>query len=301
MIKFRELGFETFEDYFEHFFNTLLPSNRTFEYFVDWRKVRRNVRKYLNEISLLNSLTKLNGKELEEHFVELLNKHGEVVTVIPLLIAERFNSGKLNILDPNFENFLAIEFNPSKLNDSFIRDITYFCKKTGIFDLFEEVSDIYDYLLGLEVGLDTNARKNRSGEIFEKMCERKITDLITNKGIKIVKNDKGFSLYPVISSGKSKGKTHDFVIYAYGKPALVIECNFYTVSGSKPISIAESYIEMQKAAQKSGVSFVWVTDGPAWKTMKEPLLRSMKKITWILNYRMLDLISKVLKHQNIDT
>jgi len=60
-------------------------------------------------------------------------------------------------------------------------------------------------------------------------------------------------------------------------------------------SIVESYIEMNRVAQENGVNFLWITDGPAWYQMKEPLLRSMKKVYWILNFKMLKFITKVLK------
>ena len=161
-------------------------------------------------------------------------------------------------------------------------------------DLFNEVKDIHDYLLGVEVGIDTNARKNRSGNIFEKMCQQKIKRLL-GKEYKPKNNDPNFSLYPIVTKGKSKGKTHDIVIYKNNKPILIVECNFYNVTGSKPISIAESYIEMYKVAKENEVEFLWVTDGPAWHKMKEPLIRSMNEIDWVLNYRMLNLIGRILE------
>ena len=61
-----------------------------------------------------------------------------------------------------------------------ISDIVEFCKKSGILDLFGEINDLYAYLLGMEVGLDSNARKNRSGKIFEQLVEI----IMKNKKIK---------------------------------------------------------------------------------------------------------------------
>uniref|UniRef100_A0A7C2NZJ0 Restriction endonuclease type II DpnII-like domain-containing protein n=1 Tax=candidate division WOR-3 bacterium TaxID=2052148 RepID=A0A7C2NZJ0_UNCW3 len=168
------------------------------------------------------------------------------------------------------------------------------CNKTGILSLFDEIKDLYDYLLGIEVGLDSNTRKNRSGKIFEKMCQEKIKRLI-NPYFMVVNNDQNFSLYKPFS-GNQKGKTHDFVVYKGNTPILIVECNFYNVGGSKPISIAESYIELQKAAKEKNVIFLWITDGPAWHKMKDPLLRAMKKIDYIVNYKMLSLIKKILKN-----
>ena len=75
---------------------------------------------------------------------------------------------------------------------------------------------------------------------------------------------------------------------------LVAECSFYNVAGSKAISTAEGYVEMHRAAKERGVSFLWITDGPAWLNMKEPLIRTMKEMDWVLNFRMLSLIKSVV-------
>jgi len=295
MVKFKELGFKTFEDYYIHFINTLLPSNKTYEYFVNWKKVKAAVNSHLNELSLLNSLTKVPPQDREMHLQNLLLQYPKVVEVLPLLIAERINNGKIDVFDSTLETFLILKFEQDEVNEEEIPLITEFCRKSGILELFQVVKDLPDYLLGIEVGLDTNSRKNRSGVIFEQMCKEKIKRTISNTNYVLVNNDLNFSLYKNVSSGHSKAKKHDFVIYSGNIPCLVIECNFYNKTGSKPISIAESYIEMNRAAQSLGVEFLWVTDGPGWHSMKEPLLRGMSQIDWVLNYQMLGLIPKILK------
>lgn len=293
MVNYEKLGFKSFENFLENFLNTLLLSNKTYEYFVDWSKVKNNVKKYLDEISLLNSLTKIPTFQREEYLKELINRYPKTIETIPMLVAERVKNKNLDIFEPETEKFITINF--SKVNDKkTILKIVDLCKKIGIIDLFDEVKDIYDYLLGLEVGLDSNARKNRSGEIFEKIVQKKIIKILEDK-YEIIKNDKNFSLYPIIEKEKGEGKTHDIVIYLNKNPVLIIECSFYNVSGSKPISIAESYPEMSKVAKNYGIEFLWVSDGPAWFKMKESLIRSMEKMDWILNFKMLNYIEKILK------
>ncbi len=92
MVKYKELGFKNFSDFIEYFFNTLLPSNKTYEYFVDWQKVKKAVNKYLEEISLLNSLTKISHEQQRDHLYKLLKKYPRVIEIIPMLIAERNHS-----------------------------------------------------------------------------------------------------------------------------------------------------------------------------------------------------------------
>lgn len=290
MVKFKELGFDSFDSYVNEFFRTLLPSNKTYSYFVNWRKVKESVKKHITEISLMNSLAKVDPLKRKEHLYTLLHDYPEVVEVIPLLIAERARNQQIDIFDPDTERFLILSFEKRKINKQQIAQIVDFCDRTGITALFDEIKDLHDYLLGIEVGLDTHTRKQRGGKIFERLVSGKIRKLMRDD-VMIVENDPHFSLYPIITKGK--GKTHDLVIYKSNKPRIIVECNFYNTTGSKPISIAESYIEMFRVAKENGIEFVWITDGPAWQQMKEPLLRSMQKMDWIFNFRLLHLIKKV--------
>ncbi len=288
MVNYNALKFKNFNQYKEYFFNTLLPSNKTFQYFVDWEKVKYAVKKHLNEISLLNSLTKINYNEREKHLFKLINNYPKIAKVIPILIAERVNNGNLDIFDNENEEIITFNFNKNYFSNKEIKKLIAFCKKTGILELFNEIKDIYDYLIGVEVGLDSNTRKNRSGKIFEEMVQKKIKDMLNDKFV-IKNNDKSFSLYPIVKKNKKRGKTHDIVIYSPERktPILIVECNYYNVSGSKPSSIAESYPEMYRVAKTKGIEFLWVTDGPAWIKMEESITRAMNEIEWLLNYQML--------------
>jgi type II restriction enzyme len=295
MIQFEKLGFRNFNNYVEYFFNTLLVSNKTYEYFVDWKEVKGDINKYLNEISLFNSLTKLEPYQREGHLRELLQKYPQIAEIIPMLIAVRVKKEKIDIFDPEVEDFMTFDFRKSNINETAIPRIIDFCYKIGIIELFDEIKDIYDYLLGVEVGLDSNARKNRSGIIFEGMTQKKVKKLLLGASYRVVENDRNFSLYPSIRRRESGGKTHDIVVYKNERPVLIVECNFYNVAGSKPISIAESYLEMYRVAKEHDIEFLWVTDGSAWHKMKEPLFRAMEEIEWIFNFRMLNSIGKILE------
>ncbi len=289
MVKFDVLGFRSLKEYKTYFFNTLLVSNKTYEYFVDWKKVRDNIRKYIKELNLLNALTKVKEAEIRSLFKEILQKYPEVIETIPILIATRLNNNKLYIFDATKETPIEFNFSKEALSDKEIEDIIDFCEKTGIIDLFKEMKDVYDYVLGVEVGIDTNSRKNRSGKIFEHLVYQKIKSIIDPNSYIIQKEDPNFTLYPTITNGR--GKRHDFVIYKKEKkdvPCLIIECNFYNVSGSKPVSIAESYPKMAKVAENQGIQFIWITDGPGWEKMEETLSQAMENMNWIINYRLIE-------------
>jgi len=299
MVNFKALGFSTFDEYFADFMESLLPSNKTYEYFVDWKKVKAEIRNRKQEIFLLNSLRENRSiDELREEMTDLIEKHPEVSEAVPLLIAERIRNGGLHILDPEQDELISYDFTRDVVRGrSECEKLVRFCERTGILDLILGTKDLYDYLLGVEVGLDTNARKNRSGDIFQKLVHASLNKNLQGE-LTIVSEDPSFSLYRSMSSRKMiEEKTHDFVIYSHGEPRFVIEANFYNVIGSKPPSIAESYSKMSEAAETRNVDFVWITDGPAWRLMQNPLKRAMTKsgIEFILNYRMIPAFGKAVK------
>ncbi len=43
MVKYDFLGFNNEQEYLDYFFSTLLTTNRTYNYFVNWEKVKRHV------------------------------------------------------------------------------------------------------------------------------------------------------------------------------------------------------------------------------------------------------------------
>ncbi|NJE09360.1 DpnII family type II restriction endonuclease [Thermococcus sp. MAR1] len=293
MVRYHVLGYSSFEDYFEDFMNTLLPTNKTYEYFVDWKKIRSHTEKYEKELSILERLNGLDKDRAKLVLKEIINDYPSVLPVIPALIAERGTNGRVDVYDPHKREFLEFDFNPHGISESEAEAIIEFCEKSGVLDILTQVENLHEYLLGVEVGIDTNSRKGRSGALFEGMVKRLIDTKVPNY-IKVVTQDKYFSLYETIGKTKrEKAKRHDFVLYRNNTPIIVIEVNFYNVTGSKPIEIVGSYITLNRAAREKGVTFVWITDGPAWKKMKEPLLRGMKEIDWVVNYSQL---SKLLAY-----
>jgi len=301
MIDYASLGFTSFDEYYIYFMHNLLPSNRTYDYFVDWRKVRNAIERKREEIFLLNSLRECqNPNEMKERMVSLLKRYPSVLEAIPLLIAERAKKGVIDVYDPEQSIFIQYHFSrKSRVHENNYEKIAFFCEKTGILDLISKTKDLHDYLLGVEVGLDTNARKNRSGDIFQRM----VTTLLKKElpsGVRLVEQDSELSLYDVVGEARTeKAKTHDIILYISNKAMFVLEVNFYNTSGSKPTSIAESYMKMSEKAETRGLKFVWVTDGPAWRKMQEPLLRAMKdsKITFVLNYDLITKFKKIVSEQ----
>ena len=134
-------------------------------------------------------------------------------------------------------------------------------------------------MFGVETGLDTNARKNRSGEITETLVAR----IFDNAGV-TYRQQVSSKEFPDISDvlGADQ-KVFDFVIEANNKTYL-IEVNFYSGGGSKLNEVARSYTELApKINGVSGFEFVWITDGQGWNSAKNKLEEAFATIPSIYN------------------
>jgi type II restriction enzyme len=241
-------------------------------YYVDFPKVYRNVDSIKIELHLLNSL--INSKDIENEFRTLVSKYPEVLKVVPILLAKRDKEIKIidKGKDKNFDFF----------NQNFsIDEYVDFMHKTGLFDLLSNhiISDLTDYVKGVEVGLDTNARKNRTGTAMENIVEAFILDAGFIKDVtyfKEMKTSKIKELFGIEltleSLDESKAeKRFDFVIKTEQK-VYAIEVNFYSGGGSKLNETSRSYKMLaQESKDIPNFEFVWFTDGIGWNSAKKNL------------------------------
>ena len=276
MVNYSEMGYSSLNEYSDDFLNTLLESNHTYDFYVNWDKVYANLKNHLVEISILNSLNKVRPDELETEFRKIINDYSEVVPLLPLILAIR--NKKVPVFSVEDKSAKIINFSKNGFN---IDEIVEFSIKTGLLELFNNIDDLYSYLVGTEVGLDTNARKNRSGHIFEDAVEILLQEKISNReGFHIVKEDTDVDI--------ERNKRFDYVIYKNNTPRIVFECNFYNSTGSKPIEVAHAYANLQEDIDKTDLIFIWVTDGQGWKKMMSSLMNAGENIDYIVNFKMLD-------------
>ena len=149
------------KEQFKTFLSQLSETNATLDYFVDFQKVIGNVRKIALKLNQLNYLI---GKDnLEEAINELYEENPKVFEVLDILIAVRKDKGT-KTFDNNGEIVLLDSYftSPKKVFE-------YICE-TRLAEVFKnkEITNLVDYVFGIEVGLDTNARKNRGGDNMSK-------------------------------------------------------------------------------------------------------------------------------------
>ena len=145
---------------------TFTDSIANYKYYIDFETIYKNAEEHKIELNMLNSL--IGSKNIEDEFVNLIKKYPEVLKCIPILLAVR--SYEIIVLDDEGNKF---EYNFKKMNYS-IEQYAIFMRETGLFDLLEKhlVNNLYDYVLGVESGLNSNARKNRGGHLMEDLVEK---------------------------------------------------------------------------------------------------------------------------------
>ncbi len=252
---------------FDKWISEFRESISGYSYYVDFNKVVNNADKIKIPLNIMNSL--VGSKNIRQEFIELVEQYPEILKCVPVLIAVRSN--EIFILD-NANNF---KFRFDKPNYS-AEEYATFMEKIGLFDLISNrlVNNLYDYVLGIETGLDSNARKNRGGHQMEDLVESyiKASGLEYYKEMYVSEIQKkwGLDLSPISNQGKME-KRFDFVIQNNGM-IYAIEVNFYSSGGSKLNETSRSYKMI--AEESKGIKnfkFVWFTDGWGWKSAKANL------------------------------
>lgn len=264
---------------FNSWLDTFRGSISDYKYYTDFNNVYRNTDAVKVELHILNSL--IGSKNIEQEFKDILNRYPQCLAAIPILLAKR--ESEIFCMDKQG----SFTYNFARKNLS-VDQYCYFMRQTGLFDLMEHhlVSNLYDYVLGVNTGLDSNGRKNRGGHLMEDLCEEfiKATGMSYGKEVYIseIERRTGLNLRAISGDGNAT-KRFDFVIYGRNT-VYAIECNFYASGGSKLNETARSYEKLAtEAATVSGFKFVWLTDGQGWRSARGNLQKTFNVLDTIYN------------------
>ena len=268
---------------FEKWLGKFKNSIATYDYYIDLKKVIKNVDNIKIELNILNSL--IGSKNIEKDFENIIKKYPKTLKCIPILLAIR----DTEIYAQDEEGSFLYNFKTPNYN---IEQYKIFMKKTGLFDLIQNhlINNLVDYVLGVETGLDSNGRKNRGGHLMEDLVEKYIIKAGFIKGINYFKEMKiseieekfKIDLSQISNNGKTV-KRFDFVIKTQNM-IYAIETNFYASSGSKLNETARSYKHIaQEAKDINGFIFVWFTDGKGWLDARNNLKETFEILENIYN------------------
>ena len=275
---------------FDQWLSGFRESISGYSYYVDFDKVVSNADGIKVQLNIMNSL--VGSKDIENEFKALASKYPEILKCIPVLIAVRSNEIFIRDEEKDFK------FRFDKPNYS-IDEYTTFMRKIGLFDLISNrlVSNLYDYVLGIETGLDSNARKNRGGHQMEDLVESYIKEAGCEyyKEMYVSEIERKWSLdLSAISNQGKMEKRFDFVIHT-SDMVYAIEVNFYSSGGSKLNETSRSYKMIAEESKGiRGFKFVWFTDGWGWRSARTNLQETFDVLDTM--YCIRDLEDGVLEH-----
>ena len=257
---------------FNKFMSQLQETNQTLDFFCDFDKISQNVEDIKLSLCMLNSL--IGSTDMRKSVETIWNRDKSAFNVMDILIAVR-SEGKKKVLD-SLGRCVVLDSLFQSVNG-----VMEFLDNTGLTEMFQtkKINDLVDYVFGIETGLDSNARKNRSGHVMEGM----VANIFDNNGIKYrqeVYSTEWPKLQDVLGDDE---KRFDFVV-STGKKTYLIEVNFYSGGGSKLNEVARSYSDIApKVNSVPDFEFVWITDGIGWKSAKNKLQEAYSIIPSIYN------------------
>lgn len=245
---------------FNKFMSQLKETNQTLDFFCDFEKISQKVEDIKLSLCMLNSL--IGAADLRGSVETIWKRDPKAFSVMDILVAVRTRYKK-KIID-SVGNCVPLESMFTSVDSVLI-----FLEKTGLGDILQhqKVKDLVDYVFGIETGLDTNARKNRSGRVMENT----VSNILTEAGVPFRQEVYSREWNQITEVLGDDEKRFDFVVETASKVYL-IEVNFYSDGGSKLNEVARSYSDIApKINSVEGFEFVWITDGMGWKSAKNKL------------------------------
>lgn len=265
------------EQEFNTFLSQLKVTNQSLDFFCDFDKINNNVENIKLSLCMLNSL--IGSTNLRASVETIWDRDQTAFNVMDILIAVR-SEGKKKVLNSLGQCVVLDTLFHS------VDGVMEFLTNTGLAEVFQsrKITNLVDYVFGVETGLDSNARKNRSGQVMEDV----VADLFTRKGIDYRKQVSS-SEWPALTQALGKDeKLFDFVVETSNKIYL-IEVNFYSGGGTKLNEVARAYSEIApKINTVDGFEFVWITDGIGWKSATSKLQEAFNNIPSIYNLSTID-------------
>ena len=257
---------------FSTFMSQLKDTNQTLDFFCDFDKIHNNVENIKLSLCMLNSL--IGTADLRSAVETIWRRDKSAFNVMDILIAVR-SEGKKKVLNSLGKCVI--------LNSLFnsVDGVIEFLEDTGLAEVLQsqKITNLVDYVFGVETGLDSNARKNRSGHVMENV----VAEIFDNNDIDYRTEVYSSEWTEMTQALGDDEKRFDFVIETPQKIYL-IEVNFYSGGGSKLNEVARAYSDIApKINAVEGFEFVWITDGIGWNSAKNKLQEAFNIIPSIYN------------------
>ena len=148
------------KEQFDMFMSQLKETNTTLGFYCDFEKINNNVESISIKLNQLNYL--IGQVDMDAAIRRLWDENRNVFSILEILIAVRTTDKKKAIMADGNVKLI------NSLFDS-VDGVIEYIHGTGLDEVFrnKQIKNLVDYVFGVETGLDTNARKNRSGHLME--------------------------------------------------------------------------------------------------------------------------------------
>lgn len=244
------------------YLSKIKTTNVTLDSLIDAYKINKNIEQIKIDLCQLNYIIANDKEKMKLNIFNLYSQNPNVFKSLLILIGIR-DTSKSFIYDN--KEFVFNDFINSPEN------IITLMEKTNLFDLIidNKITNFLDYLVGIEVGMDTNARKNRNGNNIEKNLYDNIVEIFNKRPEIKIYTQKYLNFNETIL----KNKRFDIVIHNINNNKyILIESSFYNTSGSKINETAKSYKDLNNILRNyNNYKFIWVADGIGMSSIKKIL------------------------------
>ncbi|WP_022935282.1 DpnII family type II restriction endonuclease [Mesomycoplasma moatsii] len=276
------------KDKLTQYLSSLEKTNIELEDLIDTKKIIKKIDEIEIKLNTLNYIISSNEEEIIKKIKTLYTKNKNVFSVLHTLVASEIDK------ELKFDKKTIKLIDLTKGVDSII----LFFKKTGLLDFIKQnkIKNFVDYLVGVKVGLDTHARKNR----FGLKNEKEIEEIIKKEFKKYDFLDIQFqvSKLDIFKSHKKWfNKKFDVVIKNNkNSKTILLESSFYNTQGSKISETSRSYENIFNYLKKYNDQyiFIWIADGKGLESIKNDLSTKIE-LDYIFNKtNFIDVIKKKL-------
>ena len=248
----------------EKYIETLTLTNRTLDQLVDVYKVQNNMNKIQMDLNALNYILGNSVEETMNKIDHLWESNKECFKTLLLILAIKEN--KMLVVEDGIDVEI-LEFVKTK------EGVKNLLNKTNMISLLSNgsIKNLVDYCYGIEVGMDTNARKNRGGLKPELYIESELKNIFKDREEIIITTQS-----IVLKNGEIElldNKRFDLVIKNINTNKIIlIEISWFNAGGSKINSNAKEYNEYNEQIKKiDNLKFIWLADGKGMTSIKKNL------------------------------
>lgn len=252
----------------------------SFDWITDFDKCLSNTFKYNDLYETVEKL--INSDNFDSDFTREFTHNSDVAKIFGIMLSLRDDKPRSFLVSDDDSTIITYDF--KKCNNT-VDEYLFLIKETKLIEHLKRIDkfDLKSFILGVECGLDSNARKNRSGKAMENLIKEYFEKYKLNFKEQVqVSNylEKDIDLKNIFQT-IMKDKKFDFVVN-HNDITYFIETNFFSGNGSKIDSEAHRLIEISQNINKSKkYRFIYITDGIGWLKTKSELQQIIQDIEYV--------------------